>query len=71
VVIFSSLTGFLGHWTLAGMDPALLAWTTAGSAGGALVGSWLMVDKLKGRQVKVLIGLVLLAIAGKMAWDLI
>jgi uncharacterized membrane protein YfcA len=35
------------------------------------VGSWLMVDKLKGRQVKVLIGLVLLAIAGKMAWDLI
>jgi hypothetical protein len=71
VVIFSSLTGFLGHWTLAGIDPALLAWTTAGSAGGALVGSWLMVDKLKGRQVKVLIGLVLLAIAGKMAWDLI
>jgi uncharacterized protein len=70
VVIFSSLTGFLGHWSLAGMDAELLAWTAAGSAGGALLGSWLMLDKLKGRQVKVLIGVVLLAIAGKMAWGL-
>jgi hypothetical protein len=71
VVIFSSLTGFLGHWSLAGTDPALLAWTTAGSAGGALLGSWLMVDKLKGPQVKVLIAVALLAIAAKMAWSLI
>jgi hypothetical protein len=70
VVIFSSLSGFLGHLTLAGMDYALLAWTAAGSAGGAALGSWLMVERLKGRQVKVTIGFVLLGIAAYMAWGL-
>jgi len=30
-----------------------------------------MTDKLKGRQVKVLIGVVLLGIAAKMAWGLV
>lgn len=70
VVIFSSLTGFLGHVALAGMNGALLGWTAAGSAAGALLGSWLMTDKLKGRQVKTLIGVVLLGIAAKMVWDL-
>jgi hypothetical protein len=71
VVIFSSLTGFLGHLSLAGMDYGLLGWTAAGSALGAALGSWLMVDKLKGRQVKVIIGLVLLAIAANMVRGLI
>jgi hypothetical protein len=71
VVIFSSLTGFLGHISLAGVSYALLGWTAAGSAAGALLGSWLMTDKLKGRQVKVLIGVVLLGIAAKMVWDLL
>lgn len=71
VVIFSSLTGFLGHLTLAGMSYSLLGWTAAGSAAGAVLGSWLMTDKLKGRQVKLLIGGVLIAIAGKMVWDLL
>jgi len=71
VVIFSSLTGFLGHLSLAGMDYGLLGWTAAGSALGAALGSWLMVDKLKGRQVKVIIGLVLLGIAANMVRGLI
>jgi uncharacterized membrane protein YfcA len=66
VVIFSSLTGFLGHVSMAGMDSGLLAWTVAGSAGGALLGSWLMVAKLKGRHVKLIIGVVLLVIAANM-----
>jgi len=42
-----------------------------GSAAGAALGAWLMSDKLKGRQVKVLIGVVLLAIAAKMVWGLL
>jgi uncharacterized membrane protein YfcA len=70
VVIFSSLTGFLGHITLGGMSYSLLGWTAAGSAAGAVLGSWLMTDKLKGRQVKLLIGVVLLGIAAKMVWNL-
>ena len=71
VVIFASFTGFLGHASLARMDRPLLVWTAIGSAGGAALGSWLMSDRLKGRQVKVLIGIVLLAIAAKMAWGLL
>ncbi len=71
VVIFSSFTGFLGHLSLAGLSYSLLGWTAAGSAAGAILGSWLMTDKLKGRQVKLVIGLVLIAIAGKMVWDLL
>jgi len=67
VVVFASLAGFLGHISLAGVDRPLLAWTALGSAGGAVLGSWLMTDKLKSKQVKLLIGLILIAIAVKMA----
>jgi uncharacterized membrane protein YfcA len=71
VVIFSSLAGFLGHASLGGIDARLLAWTGAGSMGGAAVGAWLMSAKLRSRQVKVLIGCVLLAIAARMIWGLL
>jgi len=71
IVIFSSFSGFLGHMSLAGMDYPLLGWTALGSAGGAVLGSWLMSDRMKGRQVKILIGLVLIAIALKMVWGLL
>jgi len=71
VVIFSSLTGFLGQRASTGMSYPLLGWTAAGAAAGAVLGSWLMTDKLKGRQVKIVIGVVLLGIAVKMAWGLV
>lgn len=70
VVIFASFAGFLGHASMAGMNYPLLIWTALGSAGGAALGSWLMSDRMKGPQVKILIGIVLLAIAAKMAWGL-
>ncbi len=71
VVIFASFAGFLGHVTLGGMNYSLLAFTAIGSAAGAALGSYLMSDKLKGRQVKIIIGLVLIGIAVKMIWDLL
>jgi uncharacterized membrane protein YfcA len=71
VVIFASLAGFAGHATLGGMNYLLLALTAVGAAAGAGLGSWLMADKLNTRQVKVLIGVVLIAVAAKMAWDLV
>jgi len=71
IVIFSSLTGFMGHVTLGHMDGRLLAITAIGSAGGALLGSWLMTDKLKSRQVKIIIGMILLLIAVHMTWKLV
>ncbi len=71
IVIFASLAGFLGHVSMAGVNVALLVLTALGSAGGALLGAWLMSERLRGRQVKVTIGVVLLVIAAKMAWGLV
>ncbi len=70
VVIFSSFSGFLGHVAMAGMRADLIGFTALGSAAGAMLGARLMSDRLKSRQVKAVIGVVLLAIALKMAWGL-
>jgi len=70
IVIFSSLSGFLGKATIGGLDSRLLAWTAAGSVGGSLVGSWLMQKKLASGQVKKTIGVILYGIAAHMAWKL-
>ena len=71
IVIFSSLSGFLGHATLGAMSYSLLGFTAVGSALGAMVGAWLMTDKLKREHVKLIIGIVLLGIAAKMVWTLL
>ena len=67
----SSLAGFLSHATPGTIDHGLVVWTGTASAVGALIGAWLMTDKLKRKQVKVFIGVVLLGIAGKMLWGLV
>ncbi len=71
VVIFTSFAGFLGHATVGALSWQLLLLTAVGSAGGALLGAWLMTDKLNRRQVKLIIGIILLLIAGKMIWKLL
>ena len=70
VIIFSSFSGFLGHATIGSVSYSLLGFTAIGSALGAILGAWLMTEKLKRGQVKVVIGLVLLVIAAKMMWNL-
>lgn len=71
IVIFSSFSGFLGHASVGSIDSSLLGFTAAGSALGAIAGSWLMTEKLKQKHVKLIIGVVLLGIASKMIWNLI
>jgi hypothetical protein len=71
IVIFSSLSGFMGHATIGSMSYGLLGFTAVGSALGAMVGSWLMTDRLKREHVKLIIGVVLLGIAAKMVWGLL
>ncbi|GAB6096162.1 sulfite exporter TauE/SafE family protein [Desulfatiferula olefinivorans] len=71
IVIFSSLSGFLGHATIGNISAPLLGFTALGSALGAVVGAWLMTDKLNQTQVKRMVGVVLLLIAGKMMWSLL
>jgi len=70
IVVFSSLSGFFGHAAMGGVDWALLTFAAVGSIAGALLGSWLMHKKLDANQVKKVIGIVLYAIAAKMAWGL-
>lgn len=71
IVIFSSFSGFLGHATVGHLSASLLGFTAVGSALGAVVGAWLMTEKLKRKHVKLIIGIVLLAIAVKMILKLI
>jgi uncharacterized membrane protein YfcA len=71
IVVFSSLSGFFGHAVIGNISWTLLAFSALGSIGGAILGSWAMHRKLKGNQVKRVIGIVLYAISVKMAWDLI
>ncbi|HEX9135649.1 MAG TPA: sulfite exporter TauE/SafE family protein [Nitrospirota bacterium] len=70
VVVFASLAGFFGHAATGSANWNLLAFAAFGSVAGALLGSWLMHKKLDANQVKKIIGIVLYAIAAKMAWGL-
>ena len=71
VVVFSSLSGFLGHATLGGLDPLFLGLTAVAAAAGSIVGSQLMKTKLSSQQLKRVIGVLLWLIAAKMIFDLI
>lgn len=70
IVVFASLSGFFGHAAMGSVNWNLLAFAAVGSIAGALLGSWLMHKKLEAGQVKKIIGIVLYAIAAKMAWGL-
>jgi hypothetical protein len=71
IVVFASLSGFFGHAATGAVNRDLLAFAAVGSIAGAILGSWLMHKKLDASQVKKIIGVVLYAIAAKMAWGLL
>lgn len=71
IVVFSSLSGFLGHTSLQGIQAALLVWTAVGAVLGAGLGSYLMQARLQSAQVKLVIGLILYLIALSMIWKLV
>ena len=71
VVIFSSFSGFLGHASFGNIKLPLLIICAVGSISGALLGAYLLKKKLSGKQVKIIIGIILYFIAAKMIWDLL
>ncbi len=71
VVVFSSLSGFLGHATMGGLDPVFVGITALMAALGSIVGSQLMKTKVSSAQLKKIIGVLLWLIAAKMIWDLL
>jgi len=70
VVVFSSLSGFLGHATMGGLDPVFIGITAVMAALGSIVGSQLMKTKVSSSQLKKIIGVLLWIIAIKMIFDL-
>jgi uncharacterized protein len=71
VVVFSSLSGFLGHATMGGLDPVFIGITAVMAALGSIVGSQLMKTKVSSAQLKKIIGVLLWLIAAKMIFDLL
>ncbi|MEZ0397406.1 MAG: sulfite exporter TauE/SafE family protein [Anaerolineales bacterium] len=71
VVVFSSLSGFLGHATMGGLDPVFVGVTAVSAALGSIVGSQLMKTKVSSAQLKKIIGVLLWLIAAKMIFDLV
>jgi len=71
VVVFSSLSGFLGHATLGGLDPVFLGINALMAALGSIVGSQLMKTKVSSTQLKKIIGVLLWVIAVKMIFDVL
>ncbi|MDA8424856.1 MAG: sulfite exporter TauE/SafE family protein [Treponema sp.] len=71
IVLFSSLSGFLGHMTVAKLDPVFLTVAGVAAAGGSLLGAWMMKKKISSRQLKVVIGIILYVVAIKMGYDVL
>jgi len=69
IVVFSSLSGFLGHATMGGIDPVFIGVTAVSAALGSIVGSQLMKTKVSSTQLKKIIGVLLWMIAVKMIFD--
>ena len=71
VVVFSSLSGFLGHASMGGLDPVFISVTAVMAALGSIVGSQVMKSKVSSAQLKKIIGVLLWLIAAKMIFDLL
>ncbi len=71
IVVFSSLSGFLGHATMGSIDPVFIGITAVSAALGSIIGSQLMKTKVSNAQLKGIIGILLWVIAVKMIFDLL
>jgi len=71
IVIFSSIAAFVSHAAMGHVNSELLTVSIPASILGGVTGAWLLAQKLKGPQVKKIIGGVLYLVAGKMIWGLL
>ena len=71
VMVFSSLSGFLGHLGSGHLDIHLMTYTAIAAFLGAQIGSHLMHSKMRSRTIKQIFGLVLWLIAIRIATSLL
>ena len=70
VVVFSSLSGFLGRIAVGNLDGILVGVSAVAAAGGSFLGARVMTTRISNVQLKRLIALILWVVAAKILWDL-
>ena len=71
IVIFSAVSGFLGHLGTVHLDMELIIYTAIAAFFGAQVGSHLMYSKIGSRTIKQMFGVVLWIMAVKIVSGLL
>ncbi len=71
IVVFSSVSGFLGHVSLGAVEPKFVVIMALMAAGGSSVGSQLMQTRMSSKVLKRIIGVMLWLVAAKMIFDLL
>ncbi len=66
IVSFSSFSGFITHAATATLDWKFIILASIFSFAGGQIGSRIMVEKLKGRGIRILFGIILLAMCAKL-----
>lgn len=66
IVVFSSFSGFIAHASVSALDWKFVGIAALFSFAGGQAGSRMMTEKLKGRTVRIIFGLVLLAFSSKL-----
>lgn len=66
IVCFSSFSGFIAHASLSAVDWKFVLLAALFSFTGGQIGSRIMAEKLKGRTVRIIFGIVLLAFSIKL-----
>ncbi len=68
IVCFSSFSGFITHAATATLDWKFIILASIFSFAGGQIGSRIMVQKLKGRGIRILFGIILLAMCAKLIY---
>lgn len=68
VVVFSSFSGFAGHVAEGHFDLPLLIYSSVAVIIASQIGARVMKEKMKGKWIKQIFGVLLIAVAVKLSW---
>lgn len=71
IVTFASVSGFAAHAAAGRLDATLTVLTVLAAIAGSQLGAWFMAQRAKPAWVKTLYGVLLLAVAAKLVWDIL
>jgi len=66
IVCFSSITGFITHASIISIDWQFVLPAALCSFAGGQIGSRIMAERLRGRTIRIVFGVVLLALSAKL-----